>query len=328
MPVSVSRSSGYTQRYVNSGEIENKGVELSLMVTPVKTSDFSWDITLNWYKNNNEVKSLYDDVKNLPITSAWDVSINNMVGQPNGVIKGTDYVYHENGQPMVNENGYYMITESGSEIIGNVNPDWNAGLNNSFSYKNWNLNILLDMQQGGQIYSVNTKYGQATGVYEETAGLNVLGNEMRANVISSVDGDQGANFSGGIPLSEAAANSGGTILPGVKADGTANDILINSGRWGRAFYYNNSPTARYVFDASYIKLREMSVSYNFPREWFQNTPIANATISAVGRNLYIISKETDHFDPEAGLSSGNKQGIESGAYPTPRTIGFNVKIGF
>ena len=328
MPVMVTPASGYSRRYVNAGEIQNTGVELTLNATAVKSSDFNWDITLNWYKNNNEVKSLYDDVKNLLITSAWDVSINNMVGEPNGVIKGTNFVYHENGEPMVDENGYYQISDGGNEIIGNVNPDWNAGLMNSFSYKGLTLNVLLDMQQGGDIYSVNTKYGQATGVYEETAGTNVLGNEMRANVVSTIDGDLGAHFSGGIPLSEAEPNSGGTILPGVKADGTPNDILINSGRWGRAFYYNNSPTARYVLDASYVKLREMSMVYAFPKAWFNNIPIANASFSVVGRNLWIISKNTKHFDPESGLSSGNKQGIESGAYPTPRSIGFNVKIGF
>jgi hypothetical protein len=184
------------------------------------------------------------------------------------------------------------------------------------------------MQKGGDIYSINTKYGQATGVYEETAGTNVLGNPMRDNIISSTDGDKGPHFSGGIPLSDAAANSGGTILEGVKADGTANDILINSARWGRAYYYNNSPTARYVFDASYLKLREVALSYALPKTWFDNIPLTGTTLSVVGRNLWIISKNTKHFDPESGLSSGNKQGIESGAYPTPRTIGFNVKIGF
>ncbi|MDX8340834.1 SusC/RagA family TonB-linked outer membrane protein [Draconibacterium sp. IB214405] len=327
MPVLVSRSSGYTSRYVNSGEIQNKGIELSLDVTPVRTSDFSWDITLNWFKNKNEVISLYEGVSNLLLTSAWDVTINNTVGQPAGVIRGTDFVY-TNGQPTVNENGYYMISDAEDEIIGNVNPDWNAGLINKFTYKNITLNVLLDMQQGGDIYSINTKYGQATGVYAETAGTNVLGNPMRDNVVSQSEGDMGAHFGGGVPLSDAASNSGGTILPGVKADGTPNDILINSGRWGRAFYYNNSPTARYVFDASYLKLREVSLAYTLPKAWFNNTPIQNLTLSAVGRNLWIISKNTEHFDPESGLSSGNKQGIESGAYPTARTFGFNVKIGF
>ena len=105
---------------------------------------------------------------------------------------------------------------------------------------------------------------------------------MRDNVISNTDGDQGANFGGGIPLSDAAPKSGGTILPGVKADGTANDILINSGRWGRAYYYNNSPTARYVFDASYLKLREVALSYALPKAWFNNIPLTGTTLFSGG----------------------------------------------
>ncbi|MCK5840417.1 MAG: hypothetical protein KAG99_11245, partial [Bacteroidales bacterium] len=161
--------------------------------------------------------------------------------------------------------------------------------------------------QGGDIYSVGTKYGQATGLYEETAENNDKGNPMRWLV----------------------ADGGGYLYPEtVYEDGSANSTYVEAYRWGRAFYYNNSPTARYVFDASYVKLREVALSYSLPMSVIENSPLSMVTFSLVGRNLWIISKNTKHFDPETGLSSGNQQGIESGSYPTARTFGFNVKLGF
>ena len=99
-------------------------------------------------------------------------------------------------------------------------------------------------------------------------------------------------------------------------------------RWGRAFYYNNSPTARYVFDASYVKLRELSISYSLPSKVLENSVINRVSFALVGRNLWIIHKNVDHFDPEAQLTSGNQQGIETGSYPTLRTFGFNFTLGF
>ncbi len=326
MPVSVTSMSGVTRRYVNSGEIQNQGWEISLTGTAIRTKDWNWDLGVNWWTNKNEVLSLYEGVTNMTIYSAWDVSVNATVGQPYGSIRGTDFVW-TNGEKTVGDNGYYMKSVNDT-VIGDINPDWRMGISSNLSWKNLSMYVLVDIQKGGDIYSVNTKYGQATGMFAETTGSNTLGNPMRDDVWSTADGDLGPHFGGGLPLGDAAANSGGTILPGVKEDGSSNDLLVNSGRWGRAFYYNNSPTARYVFDASYVKLREMAITYSFPAKMFKNNFINNLSISATGRNLWIISKNVDHFDPEFQLSSGNQQGIETGAYPTARTYGFNVKIGF
>lgn len=327
MPVTVSPLSGYSSIWMNSGEIENKGIELSISANVMKTDNFNWDLSVNWYKNSNEVLKLYqaesgEEVTNILVMSAWDASVNATVGEPYGVIRGVDYVYHANGEPMVGANGYYMMSEKPDEIIGNIQPDWNAGLSSRMSYKGFSLNVLFDGQKGGDIYSVNTKYGQATGVYEETAADNQLGNPQRDPVLGS-DGKPGDAVSAAI----ADPASGGYALPGVLADGSPNDLLINASRWGRAFYYNNSPTARYVFDASYIKFRELSVGYTLDKNLVDKTPFSNITFSIIGRNLAILFKNTDHFDPEMSLGSGNAQGIESGAYPTTRSIGFNLKLG-
>ncbi|PLX05063.1 MAG: SusC/RagA family TonB-linked outer membrane protein [Marinilabiliales bacterium] len=305
MPVLVSPTSGVTRRFVNGGEIENKGWEIALNGTPVQTKDFSWNVGVNWWTNKNKVLSLYEGVDNLLIYSAWDVSINASVGQPYGSIRGTDFIY-TNGKKTVDANGYYMRTSSDT-VIGDINPDWKMGINSTLSWKSLSLYFLVDFQKGGDIYSVNTKYGQATGLYFETA----------------------ENNDKGVPMRDPVADGGGYNYPNtVFADGTANDIYVPAYRWGRAFYYNNSPTARYVFDASYVKLRELALTYRLPSKVLKNTFINNVSFSVTGRNLWIISKNVDHFDPEFQLSSGNQQGIETGSYPTARTYGFNVKIGF
>jgi len=327
LPLQISAASGNTQAWTNNGQIDNWGFELALKATPVRTANLQWDVNLNWFMNRNEVVALAEGIDNYLMYSNWDVSINAKVGEPYGTIRGRGYVY-TNGEPTVGANGYYMQTGNADDIIGNINPDWNMGITNVLTYKGITASFLIDMQQGGDIYSINTKYGQATGLFEETAGTNSLGNPMRDHVVSAADGDLGAHFGGGLPVGEADASSGGTILPGVKEDGSANDILVNSGRWGRAFYYNNSPTERYVLDASYVKLREASIGYSLPASVIGKTPFTNITLSVIGRNLWIIHKNVTHFDPEAQNSAGNNQGIESGSYPTPRTIGFNIKLGF
>jgi hypothetical protein len=166
---------------------------------------------------------------------------------------------------------------------------------------------MIDIQKGGDIYSVSTKYGQATGLYAETAGNN----------------DKG------VPMRDPVDEGGGLLFENtVYEDGTPNTTYVPAFRWGRAFYYNNSPTERYVFDASYVKLRELSISYSLPSKILENTILRQVRFALTGRNLWIIHKNVDHFDPEASLGSGNQQGIETGSYPAMRTFGFNFTLGF
>lgn len=306
LPLAVSRASGYFDQWINAGQIDNEGIELTLNVTPVKTNSFSWSFDVNWYKNENKVVSLGDDIDNITYFSAWDVSVNATEGEAAGAIKGTNYVYHENGKPMVDASGYPMISAK-EEVIGNINPDWNAGITNRLSYKNIRLKFLIDMQQGGDIYSVSTKYGQATGVYEETAGTNQRGEPIRADL----------------------ADGGGYLFDGyVNQDGTPNETYVQAQGFVGPWYYGWLPTADQVYDASYVKLREVALTYNLPDRFLSGLPFAGASLSIVGRNLWIIHKNTKHFDPEAMLAAGNNQGIESGSYPSTRTLGFNLQVKF
>jgi TonB-linked SusC/RagA family outer membrane protein len=308
-PVAVSTATGYTSKFVNAGTIRNQGIELSVFATPVKTQDFSWNININWTRNRNEVIALYDSSKNLqinPLSLQGGVSINATLNQPYGTIQGKTWVRHANGEKLVNANGLYAITSTTNNVIGNINPDWLGGISNTFRYKNLTLGFLVDMRQGGDIFSLDLYYGLATGIYQETAGTNDLGNPKRA------------------PLSQG----GGIIYPGVTADGKANTKRVDITSYG-AYGYVNNPAANFVYDASYVKLREANLTYTLPQSVLNRAPFFKGIdLSLIGRNLWIIHKNLPYSDPEENITSGNVQGYQSGAYPTTRTIGFNVRLKF
>ena len=319
--VPVSNSTGYSTVLLNAGTISNKGLEIQFNGTPLKTENFRWDVNLNWAKNTSLVESLADGIDNLELGSfQGGVSINATPGQPYGTIRGTDHIYHANGQPMVNQTGSssrigtYMVTDTNNEIIGDINPDWTAGLSNSFTYKNFNLSFLIDMQKGGDVFSLDTWYGYATGIYDFSAGNNELGNPIRNSVTGT--------------LGNYGADSGGIILSGVAPDGTPNQVRANANIFANPWGYARAANKQHVYDAGFIKLREASLTYNFDAKILNKIPFTGASFSLTGRNLWIIDKSVPYADPEAGLSSGNVQGYQSGSYPSMREIGASLKLQF
>lgn len=315
MAVAISDATGYGFKYVNAGDIENKGIELTVNLTPVRNRDFSWDMNLNWTRNRNKVIRLFEDNTNLELGRVQGgVSINATVGQPYGTLRGSDYVYYGDaeGQTESSAIGKHVILASGdpdvtgtNEIIGDINPDWVGGINNSFRYKNFNFSFLIDMKQGGDLFSIDQWYGQGTGLYKSTAAINANGKNIRDDV----------------------ADGGGILNPGVTADGQPNtQYAAVTGSKGLG--YNALPNKAFVYDASYIKLRSASIAYNFPQKWFENKAIKGATFSIFGRNLWIIHKNLPDADPEDGASSGNIQGFQVGSYPTYRMYGFNLNVRF
>lgn len=315
MPVSVSTATGYSTKFVNAGEISNNGVEIVIGGAPVVKKDFRWDVDFNFAKNVNEVVSLEEGIENLQIAALQGgVTINARVGEPYGTIQGTDYVY-TNGEKTVGSNGYYLRTSTSDKIIGNINPDWNAGMNNKFSYKNWSASFLLDYQKGGSVFSLDLWYGMGTGLYEETVGLNDLGNPVRDPVTKNDDGSY-------------ASNSGGLLLDGVFADGTANNVRVAGGDY-RVWGWSRNPNSAFVYDASYLKLRELVISYSLPQNVMAKAGwIQGVTFSVVGSNLWILMKNLPHADPEASQSSGNVQGWQSGVMPSTHNVGFSVNLQF
>ncbi|RXG12624.1 SusC/RagA family TonB-linked outer membrane protein [Leeuwenhoekiella aestuarii] len=305
LPLRVSGSTGYTTKIVNSGELENKGVEVSLNATPILSEDFSWDIRINFARNRNKLLSLFEGTDNLVLGSfQGGVTLNGTIGQPYGIIKGTDYALDNNGNRIIDEDGYYTTT-SPNTVIGNVNPDYTGGVFNSFKYKNLSLSFLIDVQKGGSVFSLDQYYGQATGLYPNTAFTNDLGNPVRNTI----------------------ANGGGVIFDGVTADGSPNTTRVDVSEFG-VFGYQTFPNSEFVYDASYVKLREVALSYNLPSRFLDNLFFTKATFTLTGSNLWIIHKNVPYADPEAGLSSGNLQGYQSGVLPTTRDYGFNVSLQF
>jgi TonB-linked SusC/RagA family outer membrane protein len=306
MPVAVSPATGYSFKYVNSGEVRNQGIELNVYGTPVKTKNFNWDINVNWSINANKVVSLYEGVNNLQLGSfQGGVTIDASINHPYGLIEGTDYVYNNKGQKVIGSKGYYLITSTTNNVIGNSNPKWRGGVTNSFSYKNWTASFLIDVQSGGSVFSLDQYYGQSDGIYPMTVGNNDLGNPKRNTL----------------------ANGGGIILPGVLADGTPNTKRINADRY-TAYGYPHQPNSAFVYDASYVKLREAQISYNFESRSLEHIGIHTLSLGVVGSNLWIIFKNLPYADPESGLGAGNLQGWQGGVMPTTRNIGFNLKVQF
>jgi len=312
MPVSVSTASGYSTYYVNGGAVQNQGIEISLNVTPVKTRNFTWDATINWSKNQNKVLSLYNNQPSYTIASyGFNTQLVAEAGKPYGIIRGSDYKYL-NGQRVVDANGYYELNDNSLSDIGSINPDWIGSVNNTFHYKNLTLSFLVDVHQGGNLYSLDQDFGDYSGLYPGTAGYNSDGKPVRA------------------PLSEG----GGIVLPGVTADGKANTVKVDASDINKGAFpfssYNSFADKSYVYDASYIKLREVAITYSFPAKVFTHVSfIKGIDLSLTGRNLWIIHKNLPYADPEQGYASGNASiGFQVGTYPAVRTIGFNAKLKF
>ena len=305
----VSRASGYEARFVNAGNVENRGIELTITGRPVVSQDFAWTTTINWARNLNKVKELAPGIDNYQLASPQgDVTISAALGEPYGAIRGSDYIYHENGEPIVNQTtGFYETTSSSNNIIGNMNPEWTGGISNRFNYQNWSFNFLVDVRWGGDIFSLDQYYGQGTGQYPVTAAVN----------------DNGMN------VRDPVADGGGVILDGVSPNGSANSVYATAENYAGAFGWINNPSSHFIYDGSYVKLREMGLTYNLPQSVINSIGVLrSASISAVGRNLWIIHKNLPHADPEQGIAAGNVQGYQGAVHPSTREFTFNLKLRF
>ncbi len=304
LPLDVSGTTGVTSAWINAGKMTNKGWEVALTASPVRTENFSWNIGLNWSTNENMVVELAPGIDNYLIDS-WGPSVNARKGEPYGSIVTDGFVYDKDGnrEVFVDDDGNYLYSRESTKIVGNVTPDYVAGLNNQLRYKNLSLGFLIDMQKGGSIYSVSNRYGDYSGLNARTVGLNDKGN----------------------PIRDAIANGGGVRVDGVDSSGKP-----VTGYSDAVTYFKHLRTRRenYVYDASYIKLREVTLSYNLPKKLIANTMLDDVRLSLVGRNLWLISSNAPNIDPEATLGSGNTQGFENGQIPSTRSIGFNINLKF
>jgi outer membrane receptor protein involved in Fe transport len=320
IPVAISGASGYGSRYINSGEITNKGIEIGLNLTPIKTSDFSWNISANFTKNTNEVVELAEDLNVYQlINGPFAVSVNAEVGLPYGSLIGSSYVKDDKGNIIVDTDGYTLVGKVGS--IGTVLPDYLLGVWNKFNYKGIELSALIDIRQGGQFFSTTNMWGRYSGILEETAETNYNGKNVR----DALEDGGGALFEGVYGYQNADGSIQYTDAEGNDvSEPVENKTLIDAESWGGWHY--SGPAEANVFDADYIKLRELRLSYTLPAKW--TGPIQNLAISAFGRNLAIWGTDMPHVDPENTTGSGNIQGIEGGALPSLRYFGAGLNFNF
>ncbi|MGD2216932.1 MAG: SusC/RagA family TonB-linked outer membrane protein [Gemmatimonadales bacterium] len=309
MGVQISRASGYTSQRLNAGSVENKGLELLLRANPLRSTEgLNWDLTVNWSKNNSEVTDLYGDLETLVLGSYWSLNIEARKGEPYGVMYGNGYLRcpHPDYTDICAGNaGLLILAADGMRqvdperrILGNYNPDWVGGITNRFSYGRWDLSFLIQGQKGGDIFSVTDWFGKYAGVLEET----LVGRENDFC-------DPGVNVRGVLP--DGSINGDGVD------DAYACPQDFYGGVWG-------SQEAS-IFDASYVKLRELRIGYDLPVRWVRWMGFNGGNLSLIGRNLLLWSN-INHIDPETAFDASNVQGIEFGQHPTSRSYGFSLSL--
>jgi len=293
LSIPISPASGYTTKNINAGEIDNKGLEITLGLVPFESKKgFNWNIDLNFAKNKNEVVSLAPGVEQYELGSYWDLKVMAIPGQPYGSLYGADYLRDGDGN-IINIDG---VPQKGDyKILGNYQPDWVGGINNEFSYKGVTASCLVDVHKGGDVYSMTNAWGRYAGALDET----LIGRE------------------------------GGIVGVGVMDDGNGNwvtnDVVVTAEEYNHAAFSDGIPAGS-IFDASYVKLREIRIGYTFKK--IPYLPVKDLNISLVGRNLALLYSKVPHIDPETSFNNGNAQGIEFGQLPSATAYGFNISMKF
>src|SRR6266513_2698635 len=342
VPLGIAASSGGTNLVANAGVMTNTGQELQVSGFPVRTSDFEWSTTLNVSRNRNEVRRLSAGLQALVLQNFEDnLFIEARLNRPFGEIYGYDFRRAPGGQKIVDQNGFYAKSTTLS-LVGNIMPTWLGGLNNTFLYKGVSLSLLFDVRIGGQYASTSDYYALATGRAKET----LFGrDEAHGGLPYYID--PAGNYVP-LPSHDATAPGGGTvyhdgiILPGVKEvfDGSGNVIGYASNdkvvpEW--EYYETNFDWKtqgiypQVVYNNNYIKLRELTLSFDLPAAWTRHVPARNLRLSLIGRNLFYLYKTLHNVDPESATSTVDyRQGLNDyiGYHPTTRSLGFKISGSF
>jgi hypothetical protein len=276
---------------VNAAEIKNQGLELQLNVTPLVINKFSWDISINYSKNNNKVISLTTGVSSIRLAGFDSPGIFVMADQPYGVIWGLRYLRNDKGEILVDDNGYELTADT-SGPIGNAMPDWIGGIRNTFTWKGLSVSALIDTRQGGDIFNLDEYYSKAYG----TSWLT----RDREHPI---------------------------VVKGIRqSDGQPNTTQITDYR--TYWTTNASIDEANVQDASFIRLRDVSISYDLPKNLLSKISLKGLVFTVSGRNLWLkTSSSFTGSDPENSLyGSGNGQGIQNYAVPSSKSINFALKL--
>lgn len=321
MGMASSSTSGYSYRLINAGEIENKGVEIALNTRPIQTKDFSWDLNFNFSKNSNKVKKLVDDMDMFELEKAtWlDVQVAAKVGENFGSIVGPDFQRNENGDILIDPSTGLPMYDKSNHVLGNASWDWTGGVYTNFSYKNISLSAVFDVKVGADLYSMSARAAHETGKSMATL-------EGREAWYKSEEARQAAGYAKDSP---DWIPTGGFIAPGVidNGDGTyrENDIIINPEKYWMNVC-RNAPSM-FIYDNSYVKCREITLSYTLPKTWLKNV-IDGLTVSFVARNPFIVWKNIPNIDPDSNYNNTTGMGMEYGSLPSRKSYGFNINVKF
>lgn len=301
LPVEISATTGYSTRLINAGEIRNKGIEVFLNTTAVKSRNFAWDITLNFSKNNSRVVSLNEGIPTLTIMDpGYGASIEARVGEPYGNIVGYRLKRNPAGEVLLTNEGKWQRADE-REVMGTIQPDFLAGLTNIFTIRDFSLSFMLDTRKGGQILSYSKLNQMAKGTGKFTENRESL---IADGVIEDAPGHYVKNT---------------IVIP-------AQAYYAEAGPWGDI-------GETQVIDADYVALRELTLGYNLSSVFKKKDFLKGARLSVVGRNLFYLYRDPEFktmgLSPETAFSATTAaQGYESLNMPTTRSIGINLSFSF
>lgn len=316
-PIEIPSSTGYQEAYVNAGVISNKGWEVELHVSPIASRNFNWDIRATYTKINTEVISLIEGLERMAMGGVFtEIGPYFEPGLPYGYIRGTVSARDAQGNLLIDPGTGMVLNAKEPAMIGNPNPDFKAGLINTFSYKGFFLNAVFDYTRGGDLYSVTLNSMLGRGVLKDTE------DRERSWIIPGVYGDPDEL----VPLLD---DKGQPVQNITKI--STNDLFFSGGGTAGTFAINGQDEWS-IYDATVYHFRELTVGYNLPKSLFSRIPvIGGMAFSISGRNLWHYAPYVPHssnFDPEVSTYSSSVQGFEYSAAPTTRRLGVNLKITF
>jgi hypothetical protein len=332
--IPLSITSGYSSRAINAGEIRNYGVELMLNAVPVKLANgFQWNVDVNFSSNRSKVVSLSDGLTNFVMASRR-VSIEARVGERMGDMYGIGFARVQDSdptKPYYSANGQFvgeMVFDSQGRPIrtteriklGNYNPDWMAGITNTFTFKGIKLSALLDIRYGGEVYSETQTVGREGGIITET----LQGRENGYYPQASVSADPQL-----LNAPEGTYVIGEGVTQNVDGTFSVNTRRILPRQWHTAWTGGRNIAEGVIYDATFVKLREVQIGYTFPDKFFAKTPFKKVSVAFVGRNLALWT-DVPHIDPEVMSYTGGTAlpGIEFMSIPSSRSYGVNVGLKF
>lgn len=297
--------SGASQKFVNGGDVENKGVEITLSGRPVRMGNFSSNLEVNFAVNRSEVVRLTEDQSSLTIAQDFLREFRIEEGEPFGQVYSRGFVRDDQGRVVVGEDGMPQITDGLSVQVADFNPDWTGSIGGSLSYNNFDFSFLIEHRQGGSASSLTNAILDADGLRERT----LKGRE-----------------SGGVVFGEDVFSN----ETAVQEDGSTNQASINPETLWRNLGGRNAPVGEaFVEDATNTRLREVTLGYSLPQSLMRTLPVSNVRISVVGRNLLFLHRASSNLDPDLLVgTSAASEGFASFQPPTTRSFGFDLKIDY